>query len=88
MGQAFQLMNGPLMNEMLKAKDGRAAHLAGDKRPLPDLITELYWQGVSRRPTAIELSKISEHLHRQDRNREAFEDVLWSLLNSKEFLFR
>lgn len=88
MGQAFQLMNGPLMNEMLKAKDGRAAHLAGDKRPLPDLITELYWQGVSRRPTAIELSRISEHLHRQDRSREAFEDVLWSLLNSKEFLFR
>jgi hypothetical protein len=51
-------------------------------------ITELYLLALSREPTPSEQTAALEYLlGRQDRLREAYEDLTWSVLNSKEFLF-
>ncbi|AMV34229.1 Bacterial Ig-like domain (group 2) [Pirellula sp. SH-Sr6A] len=51
-------------------------------------ISELYLLALSREPTPSEQTAALEYLlGRQDRLREAYEDLTWSVLNSKEFLF-
>ena len=86
MGQAFQMMNGPVMNEMLSGK--LAGELAASPIPIPEKITELYWSALSRAPTETEVSKLARYLREEGGGSEPFKDVIWALLNSKEFLFR
>ncbi|XZE37179.1 DUF1553 domain-containing protein [Pirellulaceae bacterium SH501] len=51
-------------------------------------ISELYVLALSREPSPSEQAVALEYLlGRQDRLREAYEDLTWSVLNSKEFLF-
>jgi hypothetical protein len=88
MGQAFQLMNGPLVNEMLAAKEGLASSLVEEKRDISEITEELYWRALARRPSEQEMSGFNEHVVKNGRSRATFEDLLWSLINSKEFLFR
>jgi len=43
---------------------------------------------LSRHPSPDETAEIEAYLaERADRAKEAWEDVVWSLLNTKEFLF-
>ena len=68
--------------------DGRAGKLAHDKeRDAGAKIGELYLVALSRPPTAPELADIEGYLadHAAD-PAKAWEDVIWSLLNTKEFL--
>jgi hypothetical protein len=86
MGQAFQLMNGPVLNEMLEAKRGLLDQLTD--KDIPATIAALYWNILGRAPTTEESSKFESHLKTHEQKRAALEDLAWSLLNSKEFLFR
>jgi hypothetical protein len=88
MGQAFQLMNGPVLNEMLAKKENIISPLLASGSSVEEKITTLYWRTLSRAPTATELTALSTHLAKQSDSRAALEDIVWSLLNSKEFLFR
>jgi hypothetical protein len=52
------------------------------------VIVELYLRCLAREPKPGEITACREHLA-QVRNRdEAFEDILWALVNSTEFLYR
>jgi hypothetical protein len=73
---------------MLSEAEGLAGQLEKDQRPLEEITEELYWRALSRGPTGEELAKIGSCLAERGRKREAYEDVLWSLVNAKEFLFR
>ena len=57
------------------------------ERPIPEAIIELYLTAYSRMPTASETSKTIEFIQAQEDKRKALEDVLWTILNSKEFMF-
>ena len=72
--------------------------MARDNRPDDDKITDLYHIALSREPGAQELTLAQRHLAAKTAGlkdqakllaarREAFEDILWALLNTKEFLF-
>ncbi len=88
MSQAFQLMNGPLLNEMLANKENFVGQLLASESTPGEKITALYWRTLSRAPSEAELTGLTAHLTKQSDPRAALEDILWSLLNSKEFLFR
>lgn len=88
MGQAFQMMNGPVLNEALDAKENVLAELASSSRPSAEIVDDLWWRCLSRAPSAVESARAIEHLSSAKEKRPALEDLAWSLLNSKEFLFR
>ena len=51
------------------------------------ILEELYARALSRRPTEEEMSGMMSLVGKDAKNRRAYEDILWSLLNSTEFMF-
>ena len=88
LGQSLQLINGPEMQKKLGDGAGRAKRFATDtSRPVESQIEELFLAAYARRPTAAEEREVRSHLDGKERSAQAYEDVLWVLINSKEFLF-
>jgi hypothetical protein len=87
--QALFLMNSPIVNLGIS---GRGPTVLGDllRRFSDDreALSELYLRVLSRMPTDAELAICQEHIAAAADRTQAFEDILWSLLNSSEFLSR
>ena len=88
MGQAFQMVSGPAINDLLDAPDNRLAHLLASGKSDRETIGALYWTALTRPPTERELGKAVALLEKSDNKRQALEDVTWALLNAKEFVLR
>jgi len=100
LAQSLHLLNAKDIQEKISAEKGRAAQLAADKTHEDDVkITELYRRAFSREPRPEELETAKAHLAKYSAKssddkgnavngrRLAFEDMVWALLNTKEFLF-
>lgn len=102
LAQSLHLINSNAMLKILSAPDGRAIQLAREKtKDDRTRITELYLHTLSRMPTQNELNIALEHLSKKRKqaatsprqlsidqaNREAYEDIIWVVINTKEFLF-
>jgi hypothetical protein len=85
--QALHLMNSPEITDKLRHRAGAARTIAeSDKKP-EAIVDELFLATVGRYPTATEKKPVlAEFAGAQDR-RSAVEDLLWGLLNTKEFLY-
>ena len=88
LGQTFQLVSGPVVNRLLTASDNRLGQLLSSGQSNAAIIDELYWRTLSRPPSAEEQQGAAAYLEKASDARAALEDVLWSLLNAKEFLLR
>jgi hypothetical protein len=88
LNQAFQLLTGEMMNEMLSARDNRIGKLLAAKQSNRDVVTEFYLRALCRLPTAKELEVTEGLIDRSKDRRAALEDVVWGLVNAKEFLLR
>jgi hypothetical protein len=85
--QAMHLLNGDDVNRKLALNNGRIDRLFKAKKPLPDVIEELYLTTLSRLPSEEEKQKALTWLARAATPREGTQDLLWALINSREFLF-
>jgi hypothetical protein len=86
--QSLHLLNSEEIQGKLSADIGRAATLAGDDaRSDEQKVRELYRVALSRDPSDEDLKATLGYLSGKTNRREAYEDVIWSLINSKEFLF-
>lgn len=88
LNQAFQLLTGELMNEMLSEKDNRIGKLVAAKKSNREIVTEFYLTALCRLPSANELEATEALIARSTDRRAALEDVVWGLVNAKEFLLR
>jgi hypothetical protein len=87
LAQALHTLNGDVLAGKIAAKTGRIGKLVAAKKPYAEVMTDLFMAALSRKPTAEELAAL-EKLHKESKDSKAFyEDVLWSLCNSKQFLF-
>ncbi len=86
LAQLLHLVNSTdVLNKIAK---GRAAALVKDKRPHADKIRELYLIAFARQPSAMESQVLLAYLERNSANvQRAYEDIVWSVLNTKEFMF-
>ncbi|HEV3166324.1 MAG TPA: DUF1549 domain-containing protein [Isosphaeraceae bacterium] len=88
LGQSLMLLNSNDVQSKLSASGSRAEALAKDARPEPEKIEELFWAAFGRAPSSGESTSALAHLAaRPDKKREAYEDILWALVNAKEFQF-
>jgi hypothetical protein len=87
--QALVMMNSPVVNGALRGS-GRTmlARLLGEIKDDKALVQELYLKTLAREPSQSELTTCSLYVKQVGARAEAFEDVLWSLVNSTEFLHR
>jgi hypothetical protein len=88
MGQAFQLMSGPGIHELLTHADNRLGELLQSGKSPEGIIDELYWTALSHAPSPAELETCAGHLRAAKDQRRALEDLTWALLNAKEFVLR
>lgn len=88
LAQSLHLLNSTEVQNKIASGNGRAAQLAQDKRPAEEKVAELYLWAYGRTPDAEELRVATEHVGRHaDKPQVAYEDLLWALVNTKEFLF-
>jgi hypothetical protein len=86
-GQALALLNGDEVNGKIAAPTGRVQTLVRSSAPNPQVIEELYLATLARKPDAQELDEADRLLRSSTSRKEGVEDLMWSLLNSREFLF-
>jgi hypothetical protein len=88
LAQALQLINGPTVNEKMRAPNNRLGRLLAKNTPDADILNELYLATLSRPPLDGEIKVAMKHLADNSDKRKAWEDIQWALINLKEFLFR
>jgi Protein of unknown function (DUF1553)/Protein of unknown function (DUF1549) len=88
LAQALHLLNSQEIQNKLTAGNGRADILAKDKRTDAEKVDELFMWAFSRRPSAEHRQVALDHIARHAMNKKvAYENLLWALINTKEFVF-
>ncbi len=85
--QAMHLMNGDFLNKKIADANGRIEGLLKAKTKPDAAIEELYLATLSRTPTKEELAKAQSWVSSGTTPKDGLQDLLWVLLNSREFLF-
>jgi len=88
--QALHLMNSKLLQEKLASTEARARaqSLTAGKLTPEEIVAQIYLACYSRKPTDDEMKIATATFSAEGATRRsATEDVLWSLMNSAEFVF-
>ena len=88
LAQAFQLINGQAVRDLLEAPDNRIGQLLDASADDAAILDELYLAALCRHPSEEEHAGTLGYLDHAPNRRRAWEDVAWALINSKEFLLR
>ena len=99
LAQSLHLMNAADIKSKLATGGGRADRLAKSETPVEDRIRELYKAAFSREPSDSEMKVAVDYLaepqvdaagnpiNPQAAAVNSFQDLIWALINTKEFLF-
>ncbi len=87
LSQVLLLANSDEVENKISDGKGRVQKLMDEKLSHPAMIEALYLAALSRYPTPAETAAMEAHIAQSPTPRTGVEDVLWSLLNSREFLF-
>jgi len=88
LGQTFQLISGPEMARMLSDSSNRLSVLLKAGKSDREIVEELYWAALCRGPSSEESEGMLKHVKEAKDRRKGLEDVVWALLNAKEFVLR
>lgn len=87
LSQVLHLANSPELHAKLISPTGRLAVGLQAGRSDDDLVDELYLSALGRHPADGERQAVKESLAEGASREEAWQDVLWALINSSEFVF-
>jgi len=91
LAQVLLLANSDEIENKIASGEGKIAKLLKDKKTDKEIVDELYLSALSRFPTAEEQATLLKFLEpfaaKQPERQQAMEDVLWTVLNAKEFMF-
>jgi hypothetical protein len=88
LGQTLQLLTGDVLNRMLSNPKNRLGMLLAADRPDAEIAEGFYLAALNRPPAPEEVRALLAHVAGARDRRAAWEDVLWGLVNAKEFLLR
>ncbi|MDF1662373.1 MAG: DUF1553 domain-containing protein [Planctomycetota bacterium] len=85
--QTLIMLNGKFVNEAIKPQKGTmmAYILQGSKSP-KTVISTIFLAVLSRKPTKSELRKFTGYITSRGANNQTYEDLMWALINSSDFL--
>jgi hypothetical protein len=88
LAQALHLLNSDEVQGKLARPGGRAEAMAKDARPDAEKVDELFLWALARKPTPEQRELALAHIAKNTTNKKvAYENILWALLNTKEFVF-
>lgn len=87
LAQALHTLNSDAIAAKIASPNGRLAALLTAKKTHEQMVEEFYLAALSRRPTTAEQAECKKLLDEAANVKSFYEDLLWSLLNSKQFLF-
>jgi hypothetical protein len=87
LSQVLYLLNSDELERRLSDKASVVTDLAKSEKPPKELIEELFLRTFSRLPREEETQAGVAQFEKASDRRAVVEDLLWTLLNSKEFLF-
>ena len=88
LAQSLHLLNSSEIQGKLTSATGRAAMLSADKERDDDAkVKELYLLAFARDPSSEENEIAKAHIEKTGDAKIAYEDIVWALINTKEFLF-
>jgi hypothetical protein len=93
LAQALHTLNGDILANKIADGKGRIASLLafkdanGKPKSHEEIVRELYLAALCRPPTDAELAASQKFLEQAGSPKECYEDLLWALINSKQFLF-
>jgi hypothetical protein len=85
--QVMHLVSGDTINQKIRAENSLIERLIKSGKSSREIIEELYLRTFSRFPKKEEAQLAQQGIGQAPSPREGYEDLLWALLNSKEFLF-
>lgn len=85
--QALHMLVGPTYTEKLANKTSRLDQFIKNQTPHSVVIQELYLTALSRFPSKTEQTRLEAALSSRPSKKEAWEDLMWSLISSREFAF-
>ncbi len=86
--QALQLLNGPTVQKKVQASNNRIQKMLKANESDEAIIEDLYLAAFCRKPTAEEMTKTKKYLASQDDRGNGLEDILWAIMNTREFVFQ
>lgn len=88
LAQSLHLLNSTDVQGRLQNGNGRAAQFARDQEGKnEDKVTELYLWAFARKPSTEEQKFVVDHITAAPNKQQAWEDIVWAMLNAKEFQF-
>lgn len=85
--QGLFMMNAPQIEQMIRGNgDTRLARILRKQADDSDALRELYLLVFSREPTQKEIEINRNYISQTNKREEAFEDIMWSLMNTTEFI--
>jgi len=88
LAQALHLLNSDEVQTKLARGEGRADKLVKDTRPDAQKVEELFLWALARKPSAEDTKVALDHIAKHEKNKRiAYENIIWALLNTKEFIF-
>jgi hypothetical protein len=88
LSQSLHLMNGDTVSPKIRG-GGLVNKWIAEKRTPEAMIEEMYWRALSRPPSQKEMKALTDAVAAAPKGElnKTMEDVFWSVLNSREFMF-
>lgn len=88
LAQTLHLLNSDEVQTKLSRTGSRADALAKDRRPDAQKVEELFLWCWGRKPTEAQMKIAMDNITKHDKDKkEAYENILWALINTKAFVF-
>ncbi len=88
LAQALHLLNSDEVQNKLARANSRSDMLVKDKRSDQEKVQELFLWAFARKPSSADLDAALSHLKKHEKDKkQAYENIIWALINTKEFLF-
>ncbi len=86
--QALQLLNGRTVQAKVQSANNRVRKLLKENKSDKEIIEELYLTALARKPRPVEVERTTKYIAAREDRAQALEDVLWAVLNLREFIFQ